>query len=185
MYLVAEEPEYKQFVVATDGLQNIESTGQDVDEVAKGYARQEARPRLHQPVFRGRVLQAYKTRCAIRTLRHSVLLDAAHIFPDSDSDGVAAVRNGLALCKIHHAAYDEGIIGVSPDYVIGARDDILEEIYGPMLEFGLKGLHGHRLSVAPSSRKERPDRELLERQFQLFAAGKASRSRPLRSDFVV
>lgn len=171
VYVVAEEPEDKQFVIATDGLQNIESTGQDVDEVTKRYVLQETRRRLHQPVFRGLVMQAYGTRCSICMLRHSTLLDAAHIIPDADPGGVAAVRNGIALCKIHHAAYDSGIIGISPDYVIGVREDVLREIDGPMLEFGLKGLHGDRLKVLPSSKKERPDRVLLERQYRRFETG--------------
>lgn len=181
VYIVAEEREQQQFVVATDGLQNIESTGRSVDEVTKRYVLQETRRRLHQPVFRGLVMRAYGTRCAICTLRHSSLLDAAHIVPDADQDGVAAVRNGLALCKIHHAAYDSGIIGISPDYKIGVREDVLQEVDGPMLEFGLKGLQGNVLSVLPSMKKERPDQSLLERQYQRFKTGSATRS--LRADF--
>ena len=181
VYIVDEEVGQKQFVIATDGLQNIESTGRDVDEVTKRYVLQETRRRLHQPVFRGLVMRAYGTRCAICTLRHSSLLDAAHIVPDADQDGVAAVRNGLALCKIHHAAYDSGIIGISPDYKIGVREDVLHEVDGPMLEFGLKGLQGNALSVLPSMKRERPDQSLLDRQYQRFKAGSASRS--LRADF--
>lgn len=182
VYIVGEERERQQFVVATDGLQNIESTGRDIDEVTKQYVQQQTRRRLHQPVFRGLVMHAYGTRCAICTLRHSALLDAAHIIPDPDPEGVAAVRNGLALCKIHHAAYDEGIIGISGDYSIGVREDVLEEVDGPMLEFGLKGLHGNRLSVLPSKVRERPDPDLLDRQYQRFMAGEVS-SR-YRIDFV-
>jgi putative restriction endonuclease len=181
VYIVAEEREHQQFVVATDGLQNIESTGRDVDEVTKRYVLQETRRRLHQPVFRGLVMRAYGTRCAICKLRHSALLDAAHIVPDAEPDGVAAVRNGLALCKIHHAAYDAGIIGISPDYEIGVREDVLHEVDGPMLEFGLKGLHGNTLGVLPSTKKERPDQTLLERQYRRFQTGAVAR--PLRADY--
>lgn len=182
VYIVAEEQDQQQFVVASDGLQNIESTGQNLDEVTKRYVLQETRRRLHQPVFRGLVMQAYETRCSICTLRHSPLLDAAHIVPDADPDGVAAVRNGIALCKIHHAAYDVGIIGISPDYTISVREDVLHEVDGPMLEFGLKGLHRNRLSKLPSSKTEHPDRDLLERQFHRFKTGSVSRS--LRADFL-
>lgn len=182
VYIVAEEPDQKQFVVATDGLQNIESMGHNVDEVTKRYVVQETRRRLHQPVFRGLIMQAYGTRCAICMLRHSTLLDAAHIVPDSEPDGVAAVRNGIALCKIHHAAYDVGIIGITPYYKIGVRGDVLEEIDGPMLEFALKGLHGSELRVLPSSKKEHPDRDLLARQFRRFETGSVARG--LRADFL-
>lgn len=181
VYIIGEERKLQQFIVATDGLQNLESSGQDLNEVTKRYVLQETRRRLHQPVFRGLVMRAYKTRCAICMIRHSGLLDAAHIVPDPDPEGVAAVRNGLALCKIHHAAYDEGIIGISPDYKIDVREDVLEEVDGPMLEFGLKGLHGNRLSVLPSSKKEQPDRELLDRQFRAFKQRIGSKG--LRADF--
>jgi hypothetical protein len=44
------------------------------------------------------------------------------------------VENGLSLCKLHHSAYDAFIIGVTPDYVIQVRADILEE--EPPLSFG-------------------------------------------------
>lgn len=170
VYLVAEEPAQHQFVVATDGLQNIESTGRSMDEITRRYALEETRRRLHQPVFRSMVMQAYRTQCAVCRLRHARLLDAAHIVADSEDVGIAAVRNGLAMCKIHHAAYDTGILGVSPDYIVSIREDILDEVDGPILEHGLKRLHGEELRVIPTVRAQRPDRELLARHFEEFRA---------------
>src|SRR3712207_7569771 len=41
------------------------------------------RRRLHQPVFASQVMVAYETRCAVCSLNHRELLDAAHIIPDS------------------------------------------------------------------------------------------------------
>jgi len=180
VYLIGEEPDLKQFIVATDGLQNIESTGVDVDEVTRRYALEQTRARLHQPVFRGFVMRAYKTRCAICSLGHSSLLDAAHIVPDREDGGVAAVRNGISLCKIHHTSYDVGIIGITPKYGLEVRDDILQEVDGPMLEHGLKKLHGRALENLPASRKDRPDPELLAVQYAEFRA--ASTSKPYRFD---
>jgi hypothetical protein len=37
-------------------------------------------------------------------------VDAAHILPWSDFD-LDVVANGLCLCKLHHWAFDEGLIG--------------------------------------------------------------------------
>jgi hypothetical protein len=71
----------------------------------------EMRRRLHRPVFRATVLRAYGMRCAVCALRHAQLLDAAHIVPDRKEHGIAAARNGLALCKIHNAAYDSFVLG--------------------------------------------------------------------------
>jgi putative restriction endonuclease len=59
-------------------------------------------------------------------LKHRELLDAAHIIPDNMPEGKSTIENGLSLCKLHHSAYDAFIIGVTPDYVIQVRADILE-----------------------------------------------------------
>lgn len=89
--------------------------GGKVSTVERRYAERIIKQRLHQPVLRQRVIEAYRTSCAMCLLRHRSLLDAAHIIPDREDTGIPAVSNGLALCKIHHAAYDEHIIGVRPD----------------------------------------------------------------------
>ena len=87
-------------------------------------------------------MRAYETRCAVCSLGHRELLDAAHVIPDSDPRGEPIVTNGLALCKIHHAAYDRDIIGIRPDYVVEVHTRLLDEIDGPMLKYGLQGHHG-------------------------------------------
>lgn len=168
VYLVAEEPEKHQFVVAIEELRDLHRSDSPVEEVLRRYVRAETTQRLHQPVFRATVMRAYETRCAVCALGHGSLLDAAHIVPDGHEAGIASVRNGLALCKIHHAAYDVKMLGIRPDYVVEIREDLLAEVDGPMLEFGLKGRHGERLMVVPQNRTERPDRDLLDLSYQDF-----------------
>ncbi len=73
----------------------------------------------------------------------------------------------MALCKIHHAAYDRNILGVRPDLVIEIRHDILHQIDGPMLRHGLQELNGLLLTV-PSARRSRPDRLRLEQRYAQF-----------------
>jgi putative restriction endonuclease len=123
---------------------------------------------LHQPVFRATVMRAYGMRCALCSLRHGELLDAAHIVPDGVDGGDPIVCNGLAMCKIHHAAFDARIIGIRPDLGVEVRDDLLHEIDGPMLRYGIQGLHGGRLMVVPDARSERPDRQRLEWAYDRF-----------------
>lgn len=77
---------------------------------------------------------------------------------------------GWRLCKTHHSAYDNGILGVSPDLRAKIRSDILDEIDGPLLEHGLRGLHGQPLRVVPSAKKDRPDRGLSIIHYQGFTA---------------
>lgn len=77
--------------------------------------------------------------------------------------------NGLALCKIHHAAYDQSILGVRPDLAVEVRDDILAEVDGPMLRHGLQDLDGVRLTV-PRTAAAQPDPLAIAERYQLFRA---------------
>jgi putative restriction endonuclease len=139
----------------------------DGDLVEKSYARRLTLQRLHQPAFRQRVLRAYRQCCAVCRLKHAELLDAAHILADSDPRSLPVVDNGMALCKIHHAAFDSHILGVRPDYVIEIREDVRAERDGPMLRHGLQELHGTTL-VLPRRPAERPNQGYLEERFADF-----------------
>ena len=137
------------------------------NEGERRYATRTAIVRLHQRGFRMRVLQAYRERCAICRLRHQELLDAAHILPDSHPRGRPVVSNGLALCSLHHAAFDRNLLGISPELKVDVRLDVLREIDGPMLEHGLQGFHGAVLTV-PRAPGLRPNREFLAERYELF-----------------
>jgi len=78
------------------------------------------------------------------------------------------VPNGLSLCKIHHAAYDRGIVGVRADYVVEVRPDVLLEIDGPMLRHGIQDVHGWTLEL-PKRVADRPERELLAARWKTFS----------------
>ena len=104
-------------------------------------------------------------------LRHSELLEAAHILPDTHPRGEAVVPNGLALCKLHHAAFDANILGIRSDYTVDLRLDVLEESDGPMLKHGLQEFQRQRLPVVPSAAHLKPNREFLEERYALFRTG--------------
>src|SRR5439155_9126531 len=55
--------------------------------------------------------------------------------------GLLVVPNGLALCALHHAAFDRNVLAVRPDLRVEVRLDVVEEEDGPMLEHGLQGFH--------------------------------------------
>lgn len=136
------------------------------DPIDRRYAVRETRVRLHQARFRGRVLPAYASQCAICTLKEARLLDAAHIVGDIETEGEATVRNGLSLCSIHHRAFDRDLVGVSTDYTVHVSRRLLEDEDGPMLEL-LKGSHKVGLHV-PERTRDRPDPERLEIRFERF-----------------
>jgi putative restriction endonuclease len=77
------------------------------------------------------------------------------------------VSNGLALCKIHHAAYDKKIIGISPDFKVRVSDSVLREVDGPMLKHGIQEMNGVSLHL-PKAKKEMPNPEFLEIQYKKF-----------------
>ena len=87
--------------------------------------------------------------------------------PDGEPGGDPIVSNGLALCKLHHAAFDNFFLGIRPDYVIEIRPDVLDEEDGPMLLHGLQGLNGKRI-FAPRSPRFRPSPERLQIRYQQF-----------------
>lgn len=151
----------------TKGIASLKLGTEPDLQIQRRYATVVSKMRLHQAAFRDRVLHAYESRCALCRLGHAALLDAAHIIPDGAPGGTATVSNGLALCKIHHAAYDKNFLGIQPDYKVVIPLRLLEEIDGPMLQHGLKEMHGTKIQI-PSRREWRPNREALDQRFEVF-----------------
>lgn len=179
VYIVDDDVRNLTFTVAADDARMIDLSIRPVDasriqdaaveQIRRSYITSTVKVRLHQTAFRERVLAAYREQCALCRLRHRELLDAAHIIPDSDPLGEPAVRNGLALCKLHHAAFDGHFIGIRPDYTVEVRKDILKEKDGPMLLHGLQGIHHSTLNL-PRDSGDRPDPGYLEMRYKLFQA---------------
>ena len=137
------------------------------DTIERRYTMRETRVRLHQARFRGRVLTAYRDSCAICRLKELRLLDAAHIVGDAEPSGDPAVSNGLSLCSIHHRAFDQNLVAISPDFEVHVSRRLLEDDDGPMLEL-LKTFHRAQI-VLPARRAWRPDREQLAARFERFS----------------
>ena len=167
VYVVADNPERRTFTIDVERTADFTPTETLQSENIRDYKEQVVRRRLHQPRFRAEVILAYNSSCAICRLKHIELLDAAHIIPDSEPNGVARVPNGLALCKIHHAAYDSNVMGISPDFKVHVRPDVMEEVDGPMLKNGIQAMHG-QLITTPKSLIQKPDREALAWRFEKF-----------------
>lgn len=175
--IVGDEPQRLRFLVQAESAA-LELGGADLtgalagasatsDPILRAYATRLVQYRLHQRGFRERVIDAYRDQCAMCRLRHRDLLDAAHIVPDS-AGGTPEVSNGLSLCKIHHAAFDQRVLGVRPDDGrIQVRADVLLEIDGPMLKHGLQALHDQKLYV-PRAHGHKPDPERLRWHWERF-----------------
>jgi len=172
IYIVGENPREHAFYASVENKRLISAAHMELvtteeRDYERRYLTRETKVRLHQHSFRERVLAAYKSCCAICRLKHSELLDAAHIIGDREVRGEPVIPNGIALCKLHHAAFDRNILGIRPDYHLEIRDDILHEHDGPMLRFGLQEVHGQKINL-PRSIEFRPDRDRLDIRYQEF-----------------
>jgi putative restriction endonuclease len=168
-FVVSDDPGSLTFLIGFDSEQ-VRSDGQLVDvgtTARRAYITQERLVRVHQAQFRQKVLVAYRSSCAICRLKHTELLDAAHILPDGHPLGEPIVPNGLALCKIHHAAFDRNILGIRANLRVEVRSDILDEVDGPMLKYGLQACDRQQILI-PRRSEDKPRPEFLEERYQQF-----------------
>jgi putative restriction endonuclease len=171
VFIVGDSPADLSFTVSVDERTLVALGSVNWDDPAtrerRRYLTREVQQRLHQDGFRQRVMAAYQEHCAICRLHHAELLEAAHILPDGHPRGEPVVSNGLALCKLHHAAFDLNIVGIRPDCKVEIRIDVLKEFDGPMLKHGLQGFHGQRLWT-PVRSSLQPKPEFLEERYAMF-----------------
>lgn len=138
--------------------------------IERRYALRSVRQRLHQASFREAVLAAYDNRCAITGLPEPRLLDAAHIIADGHEElGIPIISNGLPLSKVHHAAFDANLIGISPELRVHVSEQLLRLNDGPMFEQGVKAIRGKQIRL-PARGIDAPDRERLAIRFAEFLA---------------
>lgn len=87
-----------------------------------GDKEEKYKPAVRDQGFRRAIVHAYDHRCALCGIRmvtpdgHTVV-DAAHIVPWSESHN-DDITNGMALCRLCHWTFDEGMIGVRNDYTV-------------------------------------------------------------------
>jgi len=147
-------PALEALIRAETGLDlaDLEDSTQPVTRVVR------RRPR--KAGFAEEVLRAYRFACAICGYdgalgRQPVGLEAAHVRWHSQK-GPDTVDNALALCALHHALFDLGVLGLTADLRIR-----VSELYVARSEAGraVDSLAGRRLA-AP-----RPGKPLLDRVF--------------------
>jgi len=95
------------------------STNSDTD-FERNYTETKRAQRDNQ--FQEKIKEAYNQSCAVcgsqrRTPDGRPEVEAAHIRPVS-KDGRDTITNGIALCKLHHWAFDNGWISINNDYSI-------------------------------------------------------------------
>ncbi len=111
--------------------------------------------------FRRAVVTAYDHRCAmcgirILTLEGHTVVAAAHIIPWSISHNDNP-RNGMALCRVCHWCFDEGLVGISRQYalILSAQITVNRNIPGYILKLSSRDI------VGPDEESFWPDLEAL------------------------
>ncbi len=100
--------------------------------------------RRRNPSFRGDVLLAYESRCAMcgwdgRLARDPVGVEAAHLRWFA-IDGPDTLENAMCLCSIHHKLLDTGAIGVTAERTIAVSQHFVGRgAVAEQLVFGLIG----------------------------------------------
>lgn len=109
---------------------------------------------IRDQAFRDAILELYDERCAVCGANRyapngTPAVEAAHIYPKSER-GADDVRNGLALCKTHHWAFDVGWFGLRDDnsLVVQNREDVTG--YEEFKRFSKRRIH------LPESEEHRP-----------------------------
>ncbi len=131
----------------------------DADEYQNKY--QIARRRKRHPDFRPAVLSAYHDQCAvcgldIRLAGQPIAVEAAHIHWLRDA-GPWEVRNGLALCVLHHRLFDRGAFTVMGDYHVV----VATQVDGLGSRDTLTRFNGQLLQIIPTRPDLRPDSRYL------------------------
>lgn len=106
-------------------LRNIEDVladEPDLDAIlSKGGEERErvVKMRVNQSFFRKMVLSAYDDTCCITGISKPELLVAGHIkrWADDEKNRMNP-HNGIAINALHDKAYEQGLISITPDYII-------------------------------------------------------------------
>ena len=121
----------------------------------------EAESKIRKAGFRQAIMRIYKYTCSvcqmhILTLDGESVTEAAHIIPFSISKN-DDVRNGISLCKLHHWAFDKGLISLNKTYKVIVSELISER--GPT-EWRLKTLQDKEI-LLPEHKELYPAQEAL------------------------
>jgi putative restriction endonuclease len=154
-------PGSEEAILAAHGAE----TEVDLDAVAGHGRRETVRTvveRIGQQNFRSRILVVYGHQCGICTTQLN-LLDAAHIVP-VPAGGTNETSNGLSLCKIHHSAYDNGLVRVFGDYRIVVNETATRRLRSSRRDGGLQSFRDILLPNLrePARPQDRPLAAYLE-----------------------
>ncbi len=144
-----------------------ELIGLDIKKYPEGKERERlVKQRVNQDFFRDSVLASYNHRCCISGVSNSELLEACHIIEWSkDILNRTNPQNGLCLNPFFHKAYDNYLIGISPDMIISVSEDLIQNTNKSPFRDYLLGLIGEKI-ILPD--KFFPQKDLLAIRYEQY-----------------
>lgn len=114
--------------------------------------------------FSRRVLGAYGHQCAMcgTQLR---LIDGAHILPVEHDDSTDQTANGIALCALHHRAYDRGLVAFDHLFNVAINEAMVKKLKADARDGGLATFRKNLrpVLVIPPDKKDRPAKNFVEK----------------------
>ena len=140
------------------------------------YAVVAAKRALRAIGFRSRVLRAYGDSCAMCGVQLR-LLDAAHILPAAHPDSTDGTDNGVALCALHHRAFDRTLVTFDGQFRTHVNETALTRLQQENQTAGLAEFRRalRPILALPPARRDRPASRFVDkanelRGWPLFAA---------------
>jgi len=126
---------------------------------------------IRSRVFRQVVIESYDYRCSVCGLKINSPdnlyweVEAAHIVPHSKK-GKDDIWNGIALCRLHHWAFDVGWFSLTDDYkiLLSTGYDKLPNDYGKIgnIDFFKNAITPNKPLLLPEIKSLKPDKASIQ-----------------------
>ncbi|MBI1785198.1 HNH endonuclease [Candidatus Sumerlaeota bacterium] len=143
-------------------LNAVDEVGEDeIEATIRNTERREVlasiKRKYREHDFRQRVLSAYASTCAFCGMQLK-LVDAAHIVPVASDSSTDETTNGIALCSLHHRAYDQNLVNFDERYRIEVSDASVSELNKHNLAGGLVDFQAGLKSaiILPADKRDYP-----------------------------
>lgn len=113
----------------------------------------------------------YHERCSLcnlgfRVKGHPIGIEAAHIIPVEKRGKIADVRNGILLCKNHHALFDQSAWTMDEDLRVRVAPD--RDLRESAVDNHILASEGKRLSNLPATETDFPAIEAIRWRLEAF-----------------
>jgi putative restriction endonuclease len=114
--------------------------------------------------FSRRVLTAYDHRCAMCDVQLR-LLQGAHILPVGEIGSTDDTANGIALCALHHLAYDHSLVTFDKGFKTHVNAGMISSLKAEHMAGGLNKFRGaiRPIISAPPSKGDRPNPTFVDK----------------------